>query len=740
MTICNCFIAQSCDVREKPDISKIYKDPRQRSIDETSHAVDGFATSEKNQTCSLTFDEADVSMLFKLAQDKYINIVYLQPKFPSSSESTQMVRKWQWVWVGKIGHEIISALAMTNFSSTSTLTVGTKTVSVRVSDNPQGCITQKKDMLDFMAGEMLLRFENTNIERKLCYNDSSSSHTHICCQVISENSSRKYQCSAISESRFTSALKFSSSFMLPFFFTVFGIFLFIYLLIFSPSLPENRISRAGYHELTYSPLSIYSICLMLLWEEYGSFKSFARRVLVIVVIYFLLEDTWYINIFYVWVGLFLFPILQPVDPAQVVPNYNKDLEDSFAYTFSEILSSFLSFEMQDIHTECCRHNYLGAINLITLPFNITRWIKALLKLYERMIPCERFNRETLNNIGNCVLHFLFVVVSLLFIVIVLIFQVCIIILTILKFWYILIKTPFYISDSVNKKVDRAKLNVKDKKVENKTKDTSCLGRFFLGVLHFFSLHFTGILFIVAMNNLAFLVLSWSTGLVLNIFYYFPYITFGSVLLFYSWHCWKYIEEQYLTLKYLIYEECRDSLDNKNRVVATVEDRVGNAGEVESYVVCIGPAVNELEENNDKIKVVPVVSKQLYENVRENLLPYHWNLFIFWWKLVAIFVFAFSVLTLVEILQENDTLPTIKILTTFCVGAFPHLMNMLVAKNSEEHDNAWKEELRVRVKRLVYKVTAKKKKSKLLITCVRCRQNHGSQAWIPFSTFNTIHNI
>ncbi|CAB4026233.1 Hypothetical predicted protein, partial [Paramuricea clavata] len=154
------------------------------------------------------------------------------------------------------------------------------------------------------------------------------------------------------------------------------------------------------------------------------------------------------------------------------------------------------------------------------------------------------------------------------------------------------------------------------------------------------------------------------------------------------------------------------------------DKVGNTGEVKSDVVSMDPAaMNKFEKTYGNTKVVQVVSKQLYEKVRENLLPYHWNLFLFWWKLMAIFVFAYFVLTLVEILQENDTLPTVNILTTFCVGAFPHLMNMLVAKHSEEQENAWKEELKVRVKRLVYKLSADDNITSVLLVQ---GQNNGSQ--------------
>jgi hypothetical protein len=102
----------------------------------------------------------------------------------------------------------------------------------------------------------------------------------------------------------------------------------------------------------------------------------------------------------------------------------------------------------------------------------------------------------------------------------------------------------------------------------------------------------------------------------------------------------------------------------------------------------------------------VLSKGLYNEIRERFLPYQDNLFYFALKLFFVIVFSYITLTLVNILQASDVSPAVQLLTTLSVGALPHLMNIVVAQKGEEEKNAWKKNLRTRVKPEVIKLAKK----------------------------------
>ena len=89
------------------------------------------------------------------------------------------------------------------------------------------------------------------------------------------------------------------------------------------------------------------------------------------------------------------------------------------------------------------------------------------------------------------------------------------------------------------------------------------------------------------------------------------------------------------------------------------------------------------------------------------MPYHENLLRFAMNVFGISLFAYITLTLVRVLQVNNVSPTVQLLTTFSVSAFPYIMNTIAAKKGDEQKSAWKEQLKHRVKALVNKLTVDK---------------------------------
>jgi hypothetical protein len=172
--------------------------------------------------------------------------------------------------------------------------------------------------------------------------------------------------------------------------------------------------------------------------------------------------------------------------------------------------------------------------------------------------------------------------------------------------------------------------------------------------------------------LVFIIQSFLLGLFLNLIYFIPYLASFFVLTFYCHGYWKSLEEKYFLLKLLIYEACRDKQDDV-----------------------------DLKENE---KFLSVVSTELYENIREKLLPYHTNLFWTSLKILWSFVFSYSIYELVNMLHTFNTTAAVQVVTTASVGVLPYIFNMVSWKNSaEERKEAWKEEMKLNVKRRVGKL-------------------------------------
>ncbi|CAB4025685.1 Hypothetical predicted protein [Paramuricea clavata] len=139
--------------------------------------------------------------------------------------------------------------------------------------------------------------------------------------------------------------------------------------------------------------------------------------------------------------------------------------------------------------------------------------------------------------------------------------------------------------------------------------------------------------------------------------------------------WKTMEEKYCVLKRLIYEACRD------------KQGVNNG--------CIPNRHPKREE-----KVLPVVSKELYDKIREELLPYDINLFYFGLKIFWSFAFSFGILQLINMLNEFNVTGVVQVVTTASLGIIPHIFNIVGLRTSEESKKAWEEKLKLNVKYMV----------------------------------------
>jgi hypothetical protein len=136
-----------------------------------------------------------------------------------------------------------------------------------------------------------------------------------------------------------------------------------------------------------------------------------------------------------------------------------------------------------------------------------------------------------------------------------------------------------------------------------------------------------------------------------------------------------MEEKYCVLKRLIYEACRD------------KQQVNNG--------CIPNRHPKRKE-----KVLPVVSKELYDTIREKLLPYYTNLFYLGLKLFWSFVFSFGILKLITMLNELNVTGVVQVVTTASLGIMPHIFNMVALKINEERKKASEEKFKLNVNYMV----------------------------------------
>jgi hypothetical protein len=136
-----------------------------------------------------------------------------------------------------------------------------------------------------------------------------------------------------------------------------------------------------------------------------------------------------------------------------------------------------------------------------------------------------------------------------------------------------------------------------------------------------------------------------------------------------------MEEQYLVLKRLIYEECQDVQGINN-----------------------GCMPNRHLKRDEK--VVAVVSKDLYDKIREELLPYHTNLSYFGFKMFWILVFSYNIFRLINLLHKFNVSGVVQVVTTASLGVMPQVFNIISLKASEEKKKAWEKNLKLNVKYMV----------------------------------------
>ena len=660
-----------------------------------TYSVTTTASNKTDKECRVIVNGTGLSFLQELGRSKVIHAVELDLQFAFKNDAT--IKKRRWLWIDRVGQEIMAVLSLKSSYMhviPCTLNAGRETVQLHVSDDPSGCTTTERSPEDFIAGALLRRL-SINHRKEICYDEVSGRPAQRKCCKIFGNDLSKYRCHVRStKSDYIHSIK-SVVFAYAYGLCVSCGVLTSYFGIILLWQKSNRTD--GYQKLTDSPMSVLSILFMLFWDGYGKVRSFVRRVLLVVLLFFYF---WSLNcfdsaVFSTFFSLWVFFPFSNIHNAQEISVENHSPAKRVPYYLLKAFR-YLGYDIDVYLSE--KESVSAAIGLITLPLNITRWKKSLAGFYERVIASRTSECSLRHKILLCGKAVVF-------------YPGYIFLISVLQVLLISVFVVYFL------------ILLWDNMFNNKRK--KCFY-----ILSYLSVFSTLLLFTFFLFWLPGVAISLLSGIILNIVYFFPYIVYTSILTFYAWMFWSSVEQQYVVLMRLIYDCNLDNESNNNVTNCNGSDNSignlnnhnsnndehsnvsGNSDIYEEDIPLLNMADNDLEDEecemlNENCAFLCVVSKELYDNVRERLLPYHVTLFFFALKVVLIFLFSYLTLTLVRVLQASDVSPTVQLLTTVSVSAFPYIMNIVGAKKGEDQKDAWKEQLKQRVKPLVDKLTAGK---------------------------------
>jgi hypothetical protein len=398
-----------------------------------------------------------------------------------------------------------------------------------------------------------------------------------------------------------------------------------------------ELKHPEYYKLEDNLMSPSSILLKIIWEEKGWVISFFRRLIIMC--------------FLTYIILCYTPNYAFFQYTRYVVLYST-LSILFSRVFLTPMISILILEkranrkpVQNIPPFCCQ-NFGDCVNCVTLPFNLKFW-KNMIMGSEREHERKQPIRKSLKRIAIFLLSVCFL------------FPLLLITQSMIFFSYQTLTILWILLESEYMHTDTDDSTPSWKEVLVCPNNGLTMFSFLMLIFH--------ILLI-----LVFAIQSLLLGLFLNLNFCIPYLAFASVLMFYCHSYWKSLEEKYFELKRIIYDACRDRQGDND------EGDISNT-----------PGQNET--------ALPVVSKEVYEIIREKFLPYHTNILYFILKVLWVVAFSCGIFELVNMLHAFHITAAVQVVTTASVGIMPRVFSMVALKISKEKDKAWNEKLKLNVK-------------------------------------------
>ena len=604
--------------------------------------------------CVLEVKESEISEIVELFNNDRVNVVDIHVSFSNTTHDKEL-SDFRVKLLNPIGREILYSLKRPEVQhvtwSTLTFNAGIRNFKLHVNESQNDCVERQKNATDFAFENMqnIVRRVNlaTNYEVWYSFKETSSGKVHqICCQITKHNLPKcNLGCST------ENSYLYASSFLwlvISIIMNFFVLFCFMWLLHVFLSRAVFDLEYPQYYKLKESRMSPSFILFKGIFEENGRVVSFIRKcALVGVLSYFNYlfwrrrEEGWkvFTLILFVFWGLssFISSLCgSKTTNSSILHEIKKKRKNLSADNIAEIDSG----------------EFAGVIKVLTLPFNGKFWRetkKILCNESAAFIERARikFRNRILRNVTLCICYVLAILINALSVSIVFL---CWTIGAIYYFFNYMVEMV-YVTHSFEYKFFK---NV---------------------VLHNFPPLCLPFFLIFTAIAMASAIESFLLGLFLNLIYFIPYFAFFSVLTFYCGNFWKTMEEKYLVLKRLIYEACRD-------------------------IQCVNNGCIPNRHPKREEKVLPVVSKELYDKIREKLLPYDTNLFYFGLKIFWAFVFLFGIFSLIDMLNEFSFTGSVQVIMTASLGVMPHIFNMVGLKTSEEEKKAQEEKLKLNVKYMV----------------------------------------
>ena len=619
-----------------------------------------------SKDCVLEMKENEISQIVELFNNNLVNVVVIHISFSNGSHEGQLFSDFNVSLSNPIGREILYALEREEFRYFPwTLKAGIRNFKLNVKGSQNDCTKTGKNATDFVLESTQHIVDSINLATnyQVCsfFKETSSGKVKkTCCEMTKPNLATKfnYKCPKENSFLFGSDLLWRVMFWIMLFFALFYL---MWLLLVCVSRTEFDLKYPEYYKLEESLISPSSILLKVFWDENGRVVFFIRSLVLVGVFsclwyWYIKVQTYtsYLNIIVVFWGL-----------SFLVSNLFRSRSAKSSIILHRIklgryivrMPQFFLNNPDTIWEKDKQGDFEILVKIIILPFNSNVWRNVKEVLYQ---ICTGFARWATGRFRNRILKTL--VLCVYYVVAVLI---CFVFTCILFCFLILLSiTCFFMSLGM--------FLVLIFFVDSR--DDSWFS-YVLSVFHAIGFNYS---IIISVTVVASSIMSFLLGLFLNLIYFIPYLAFFSVLTFYCCTYWKTMEEKYFVLKRLIYEACQETQNINNR--------------------CI---LNGHPEPNEE--VLPVVSKELYDKIREELLPYDTNLFSLGLKMFWSIAFSLGIFVLINMLNEFSVTGVIQVVTTASLGVMPHIFNMVGLKTSEERKKAENEKLKLNVKYMVEKL-------------------------------------
>ena len=624
-----------------------------------------------SKDCVMEMSENEILQIVELFNSNLVNVVVIHISFSTSSHEGQLFLDFNVSLSNHIGREILHALERWQFKYFPwTLNAGIRNFKLNVKGSQNDCIKTRKNATDFALESTQHIVDSINLATnyQVCSSFKETPSGKVkktCCQMTKPNLATKFnfKCPKGNSFLFGSDLLWFVMYIIMYLFTC---FYFMWLLLVLLSRTEFDLKYPEFYKLEESMMSPFSILLKVFWGGKGRvISSFWSLVLVNVISCFGLfavqaKERNTLSLYFI-VILILVSWIQVFYTACKPRNTNSSLIlNNIKGRRNNVFQRYVRFyhNPDPLWEKGKRGDFEIVVKIILSPFNPNVWRNLINMLYNKCIifarcVTERFNNRILKTLALCT-YLVFAVLTC-FVYASLFLCVLIVLATIypiLTLWNVF-ELVFSLQRRPGGFCDRF--------------------LFFLFPLCYLLFLLFSVLIIILV------IMSFLLGLFLNLIYFIPYFALFSVLTFYCYTYWKTMEEKYFVLKQLIYEACRETRNINN-----------------------GCIPNRHPEANEEVLLV--VSKELYDKIREKLLPYDTNLFYCGLKMVWSIAFSLSIFALINMLNEFNVTGLVQIVTTASVGVMPYIFNMVASKTSEAKTKAWNEQLKMNVKYMVEGLT------------------------------------